>query len=454
MRSRFLFLYANLLIVLLLASCAGIPDTTEILPPDIPQQELPEQEPTKDAPPTDSTAVAPAVPECAEDTTPPEEEPPQKEVETSRLTLTFAGDIMAHTPNFSMSDYSLIYKDIEDIIKGDDLTFANLETPVHAGRPYESYPTFNVQPPYVQAAIDAGFDVFSLANNHTNDQGAEGMRETRTYFEGKKPEGIYAAGIKAESGGGLTWQFIEKNGWKILFVAITELLNSHAHIDMIDYISPNATRRELLCRELEELRRENPCDIFVLSVHTCEDEYVHAITELRRNLYRSFIKSGVDIVWANHPHLAKEWEIFTRADTRSSSAEGDSTEDALQEEVEEASPHAIAMYALGNTISGQRTTPQFTKPETNRDYTGDGYLIQVEFEKTTGNSTDEGNIRITGITPHLITTYIDPERQYVIRRLNEDFIRSLRDEGRTSWADYLAARKKLMERIHGKHVTW
>ena len=102
---------------------------------------------------------------------PPEEAVPA----TSRLVLTFGGDIMAHTPNFSMADYSMIYADIEEIIQNDDLTFANLETPVHDGRPYENYPTFNVQPPYAQAAIDAGFDVFSLANNHSNDQGLEGM---------------------------------------------------------------------------------------------------------------------------------------------------------------------------------------------------------------------------------------------------------------------------------------
>ena len=93
----------------------------------------------------------------------PEEIPPTD----NRLVLTFGGDIMAHVENFGMADYNMIYTDIEEIIQNDDFTFANLETPVHEGRAYESYPTFNVQPEYVQAAIDAGFDVFSLANNHT-----------------------------------------------------------------------------------------------------------------------------------------------------------------------------------------------------------------------------------------------------------------------------------------------
>ena len=40
---------------------------------------------------------------------PPEEVKPV----ASRLVLTFGGDIMAHTPNFKMADYSMIYADIE-----------------------------------------------------------------------------------------------------------------------------------------------------------------------------------------------------------------------------------------------------------------------------------------------------------------------------------------------------
>ena len=356
---------------------------------------------------------------------PPEEVKPV----ASRLVLTFGGDIMAHTPNFKMADYSMIYADIEEIIQNDDLTFANLETPVHDGRPYENYPTFNVQPPYAQAAIDAGFDVFSLANNHTNDQGLEGMERTLSFFQSKEAEGVYAAGIKSAGHKGFTYQLIEKDDWKILFVAVTEILNSFTDYQKLDYVAPSASRRKTLFQELAQLRQENPCDVFVLSLHTCEDEYVHEITQVRRDFYRSLLDSGVDFVWANHPHLAKEWEVFRAQD--------------------EDFPHAMAMYALGNTISGQRTNPQFTKPETNRDYTGDGYLIQVVLEKDEADS----DFRITDITPHLITTYIEENNNYLIRRLNDDFIQELRNEGNEKWANYLAARKALMEKIGRKDVV-
>ena len=367
----------------------------------------------------------------------------------SRLRLTFGGDIMAHIENFRMADYSMIYADIEEIIKNDDLTFANLETPVHGGRPYESYPTFNVQPPYAQAAIDAGFDVFSLANNHTNDQGYEGMEWTLEFFLSKEAAGIHAAGIKPEGHQGLTHRLIEKDGWRVLFVAFTEILNSFADYQKLDYVAPAAARRKELAQELAQLRQDNPCDLFVVSLHTCEDEYVHEITQVRRDFYRLLLDNGVDIVWANHPHLAKEWEVFT-----AESADF---------------PTAMAMYALGNTISGQRRDPQFTTPETTRDYTGDGYLIQVVVEKDAPPPPSAGvtsataplesdapykpNFRIVEVVPHLITTYIDGDNNYLIRRLTDEFIQELRDQDNQKWADYLAARKALMERIGRKDVV-
>ena len=99
------------------------------------------------------------------------------------LDITIAGDIMAHNVNYRMKDYNKIYTDILNITQNDDLTFCNLETPVDGTIPYETYPTFNVQPPYLQAAVDAGFEVFSLANNHTNDQNGHGITETYKNFD-------------------------------------------------------------------------------------------------------------------------------------------------------------------------------------------------------------------------------------------------------------------------------
>ena len=99
---------------------------------------------------------------------------------TPPLVLTFAGDLMAHTVNFNMNEYDLIYKDVEKILYSDDLSFVNIETPVCDALPLSTYPCFNVHTPYLRAAVQAGFDMLGFANNHTNDHGTTGIDGTLT----------------------------------------------------------------------------------------------------------------------------------------------------------------------------------------------------------------------------------------------------------------------------------
>jgi poly-gamma-glutamate synthesis protein (capsule biosynthesis protein) len=348
------------------------------------------------------------------------------------ILCTFGGDIMAHKPNFNMKNYDSIYTDIAPLLKESDLAFANMESPVDDEKPFESYPTFNMNHAYPDAAVTAGFNVFSLANNHANDQQLEGIMATRSYFTKKIAETIatnrpiYACGLKANKNGPLTYQVISVKGWTVLFVAVTEILNKPAYSSYIDFIKPAKTERALFKENLKKLRESHPCDLFVLSIHCSDPEYKQAVRKEQREFYYSLLNCGVDIVWANHTHVAKEWE-----------AVGNKESGTLSK---------MVFFALGNTISAQRWEPNFTVPANEREYTGDGYLVQVRFEKTSQG------VRIVFINPVLITTYITPSWNFVIKRLNDDFINELKGEGRDTWSAYLEERKILMEKTKGKSI--
>ena len=344
------------------------------------------------------------------------------------ILMTFAGDLMAHNVNWSRGNYSKIYEDIAPLVQASDLSFVNLETPVCAEIPYSTYPQFNVHAEYVQASIDAGFNVFSLANNHTNDHFLKGIKATKKYFDQKREETkntgrpVYAAGLKETSQGPLTYQVIEKNGWKILFVAITEILNRNDYSSYIDYYYPAQSRRNTFEAEIKHLRETIECDLFVASIHCCEPEYILTVDKKQRDFYLKVLEAGADIVWANHPHVSKRWEVIPDKDNV---------------------PRKVIFYAMGNTISGQRTNPSWSNPGANRDYTGDGYMAQLRFVD------DEDGIRLVWLNPLLLTTYITPERMYVIRFLNQDFIDELKENGQSNWSVYLGQRKKLMDKIQG-----
>ncbi len=354
------------------------------------------------------------------------------------ILLTFAGDIMAHRPNYSTKPYSAIYADIEKYLKESTLSFANLETPVTETRECSSYPEFNVHQDYALSAIEAGFNVFSLSNNHTSDQGLEGIKSTRDFFKStedktkKSLRPIFACGIKDSKNGPLTYRVIpciSESGelWNVLFMAVTEVINRPDNKEWYDYIPPKEREREEFIENISELKKTVNADLFVLSFHTSEPEYVREIQKGQREFYYKLLENGVDVLWANHPHVAKEWEAVS-----------------YNREV----PSKIVFFAQGNTISAQRWEPDFSNPQNERDYTGDGYITQVRFIRNS-----EKKIQIAVINPILITTYITPKWQFVIKVLDENFIASLKDGGQKNWAAYMEQRKKLMEKIKGK-TTW
>lgn len=353
------------------------------------------------------------------------------------LTLLFAGDIMAHEKNYKTDDFNSIWTDVCKIIKGADVSFANIEAPIDDALPWSSFPNFNMHSSYAKAAIDAGFSVFSLANNHTNDQGLTGMQATKEYFKktaaasAKTDRPVYACGIKDSKNGPLSYQIIEKKGWKILFVSVTLLLNRPDNSDWIDYFSDAPAKRSELIQKLISLKASNTCDLFIVSVHSDEKEYVQGIDETSRLFYkRLYSEAGADIVWANHAHVVKPWELY-----------GTAANNKL---------HGLVMFANGNTISAQRRTLNEAAPAENHEYTGDGLLLRVTVTKEKANSShNQSGIIIEKAEPLYITTYIDPSQNFVVRLLDDDFIHCLERSGLISCARYYEQRKELMEKIKG-----
>lgn len=359
----------------------------------------------------------------------------EPEQETEQIKLLFGGDIMAHKPNFNMKNYSKIWDGIRTTVQEADLAFANIEAPVADSLPYSSYPNFNMHGEYPEQAIEAGFNVFSLINNHSNDQGLKGIQETyewaekteKKFAENGKP--VYFSGLKKEADAPLECRVINKNGWKILFCAITEILNRPDYRTYLNYVASTKKSREAFIEKIHKFKEENSCDIFIISIHSDEPEYISEISESRRKFYHSLVENGVDVVWANHPHIPREKEFI-----------GNKATQRLEKAI---------IYGNGNLISGQRWEPDFENPENPRDNTGDGYLLEMTFEKDLKND----QIRIIEHKTHYITTYINSNWEFIIKKLDDEFIQYLSENKRPKWSEYIRHRKKITERTK-ETITW
>ena len=361
-----------------------------------------------------------------------------KDEPNDEIKLLFAGDIMAHTNNYHISSFDKIWRDVKYLIDGNDLVFANIEAPIDTTKPVSNYPNFNMPQNYVQAAVDAGFNVFSLCNNHSNDQYLDGIKETLKTVDriceqaakNANPCSLYFSGLKNSKESEFSYNIIEKSGWKILFLPMTELLNRPDFSEYIHYVKTDDASRNEFIDYVKKLREKNPCTIFILSFHTAEPEYTRNITSRQEKFYKELIKNGVDIIWANHAHIIKNRKIIVDTETNCDK---------------------LIMYANGNTISGQRRNPDLTSknPNGERDNTGDGLFYKVTLKKD-----NKGSVKIKKCEPIFITTYINTANEFVLKPLNQDFVNYLYSVPRTNWAKYIERRININQEATKDLIEW
>ncbi len=348
------------------------------------------------------------------------------------LELSFIGDIMAHDVNFKMKDYSVMYENVAANLQSDDITFGNLEVPVVDNLPYSTYPNFNVHKEYVEAAINAGVDVFSLANNHSNDQGSDGalatinaMEKLRQKYRKDSGRSITFGGMRKTTFDGLEVQMIYKNNLRIAFVCVTEILNIYnASRHKVQFYYYNKEYRQEFIEKVSQIKMKTKCDLLVLSIHVAEPEYVREIPDLRKEYFRRLADCGADIIWAHHPHVVQPWEKYITKNER----------------------EAVIMYSMGNFVSGQRYRMNYKKPESPREYTGDSYILKVSVQRRWRDERYGYEL-----TPIQITTKVDYSTGDIrLFEFTEDFV----NEQEPKLQDYYKKRFNLMKEQLGILLPW
>ena len=116
------------------------------------------------------------------------EEIKEETPKTSKLSLVMVGDALLHSSLYrdgyknGKYDFTSQLEFIKPIIKNYDLAFYNQES-ILGGTEIglSDYPTFNSPQEFGDAMIDAGFNLVSLANNHTLDRGEKAVLNSCEY---------------------------------------------------------------------------------------------------------------------------------------------------------------------------------------------------------------------------------------------------------------------------------
>jgi len=303
-----------------------------------------------------------------------------------RVSLTFAGDLMAHDVNYSTKPFSAIYDGVASELLEDDLSFINLEFPVDDSRKYSSYPSFNVQSPYVKAAITGGFDVFSLGNNHTNDFGYVSLMNTISSMDKfVNSDSIVYSGVVKDDESSFRIETIQVKNITIGFLAVTQFNNNFwdkkgaAKVYTSDYNGKDSGQKLL---DLIE-KKSNDYDCLILSYHGGV-EYSPGPSTNRKVFFNKLLDAGVDILWGQHPHVLQPWYKV-------------STEDGDK----------LVMYSMGNFISGQLAIVDPVNHDVNFAATGISSLFKMDIELR------KGKLVILDPHPKMIANIRNKDRYFV-----------------------------------------
>lgn len=151
----------------------------------------------------------------------------QQPADSRAMTMALTGDAII-TRRLSPYQEPAFVQLIE-MIRGTDMAFANLEMLFHDYEPYpmhESGGTYmRAEPALLKELVWAGFDLVSMANNHTGDYGVEGMRLTRRYVEAS---GLVGAGVGEELAEAREARFLETANGRVALISVASTFTDHS----------------------------------------------------------------------------------------------------------------------------------------------------------------------------------------------------------------------------------
>ena len=340
-----------------------------------------------------------------------------------KISLIMAGDALIHDRLYNdayrdgIYDFKPYLKLIKDKIQNYDLAYYNQET-ILGGTSIglSSYPSFNSPQELGDAMIDAGFNIVSLATNHTLDRGEKAVLLSREYWNSK--DNVYAFGSYSsyDEKQELESKVFELNNIKYGILNYTYGTNGipvpygkEYLVNLWNDETNYEGYKENVINDINNLK--DKVDVLMVAMHWGR-EYTHTPTDLERKTAEFLANNGVDIIIGTHPHVIQPVEWV-----------GDT----------------LVFYSLGNFISAQNSE-SCTYYKCNI-----GLLSSLDITKTVDN--DKIDIKIDNIQNELIYTYHNNYHDYLVIPFSNNEIKTHLNNYTDIYNDYAKIIKSDDERI-------
>lgn len=273
-------------------------------------------------------------------------------------------------------DFAYAYKNIEGIIRRADMAVINQETLI-CNDVFEpsTYPLFNSPAALGDYMLDIGFDVFTIANNHTLDKGTEGLSACLDYWDSR--ENAVVCGAYRNDSDRANIRTAEFNGITFSFLSYTESLNglslpAGSELSIGDAYDIKTIKSEIAAAN-------EISDVCVVALHWGV-ENSDIISDYQRSTAKILADAGADIIIGNHPHVLRDIEEIKRED-------GSVT---------------LCAYSLGNFISAQSVGQNLIGGVLKFDVS-----IRIDGEAEENRQPIIGNIELVPVITHYDGNYHD-----------------------------------------------
>lgn len=306
--------------------------------------------------------------------------------EVYKTSMIMAGDNLIHSSVYKdaysngIYDFTKMYELLKPIVKNYDIAYYNQET-ILGGTELglSDYPTFNSPQEVGDAMIDVGFNLVSLATNHTMDKGERAVISSHEYWNSK--ENILAVGsytsfdeknnIKIAEVNNITYTMLNytygTNGMPIPLGKeyLVNVWPTDLYINDINRDTLYQEYKKQVKQDIESVR--DKVDVLIVAMHWGV-EYTHEPTAYEKDMAEYLSSLDVDIIIGTHPHVIQpiEWIDDT-----------------------------LVIYSLGNLISAQYQNDNYNKMV--------GLMTSLDITKTVKNA--EVYITIDNVDNELIYTY-------------------------------------------------
>jgi hypothetical protein len=239
-----------------------------------------------------------------------------------QATLSAGGDLMTYGC-IRKDTCRHLWDEMGDFFFGSDIVVANLETPIDISKPPSATPEVMLDDMYFngdEPLLDIfngngryrGYDLLSVANNHSLDMGPEGLLNTIGLLTSK---GIATTGAARSADALLDVPILERNGIRFAFLAATFSLNKMELPPdkpwLCNHILLNDPDPDLsVLANQATAARARGADIVVAFLHMGCAYQAYPGETIVRNAHRACDEAGIDAIVAGHPHHAQPMELY------------------------------------------------------------------------------------------------------------------------------------------------